>query len=101
MMFLPLLIVTAASLQSTKAFAWGDLGQEVVCEIAFQELTPSARAPGPSGGGGPASGRGSPTAYRLVAAIAERRVAKVDSLDTATAYAVGQQRAQRRGSRIR
>jgi hypothetical protein len=42
--FLSLLVVTAASLQSTKVFAWGDLGHEVVCEIAFQELTPSARA---------------------------------------------------------
>ncbi len=28
----------------TPAFAWCAIGQEVICEIAFQELTPAARA---------------------------------------------------------
>jgi hypothetical protein len=28
----------------TPAFAWGAIGHEVICEIAFQELTPAARA---------------------------------------------------------
>jgi hypothetical protein len=25
-------------------YAWGDTGHEIICEIAFQELTPQARA---------------------------------------------------------
>lgn len=32
------------SVTGTRSFAWGDLGHEVVCEIAFQELKPSAQA---------------------------------------------------------
>jgi hypothetical protein len=34
----------ATGLHADKSLAWGDLGHEVVCEIAFQELTPSARS---------------------------------------------------------
>jgi hypothetical protein len=36
--------------------------------------------------------------YRLVAAVAERRLAALDGLDTATACEVGDRWAQRRGS---
>jgi hypothetical protein len=39
--------------------------------------------------------------WRLVARIAERRLAQLEGLDTATAYAVGNAWAQRPGSLIR
>jgi hypothetical protein len=26
-----------------EAYPWGDIGHEIICEIAFQELTPRAR----------------------------------------------------------
>ena len=39
--------------------------------------------------------------YRMVAAIAERRLVALDGLDTATAFDVGNRWAQRRGSLIR
>jgi hypothetical protein len=39
--------------------------------------------------------------YQLVAAIAERRLAELDGLDTATAYDISNRWAQRRGSLIR
>ena len=39
--------------------------------------------------------------WRLVVRIAERRLAQLDGLDTATAYAVGNAWAQRPGSLIR
>lgn len=41
---MPVLMGAGTGLHPTGARAWGDLGHEVVCEIAFQELTPSARA---------------------------------------------------------
>lgn len=46
MRILPVLAVAGAFgvLWSPQALAWGDLGHEVVCQIAFQELTPQARS---------------------------------------------------------
>ena len=38
-----LIAAVAWSNSSTEVKAWGRIGHEVVCEIAFQELTPSAR----------------------------------------------------------
>jgi hypothetical protein len=38
--------------------------------------------------------------FQLAAAIAERRLAELDGLDTATAYQIGNRWAQRRGSMI-
>jgi hypothetical protein len=57
--------------------------------------------PGPRSRGRPAPGRERRQHYRLVVAIAERRLAELDGLDTATAYAVGNRWAQRRGSLLR
>ncbi|RVD31772.1 S1/P1 nuclease [Mesorhizobium sp. M4B.F.Ca.ET.017.02.2.1] len=37
------LLIIAAFLGQEKAFAWGDEGHQIVCSIAYKELTPSAR----------------------------------------------------------
>ena len=37
------LIVVSGLAVPERAYAWGDLAHQVICEIAFQELTPSAR----------------------------------------------------------
>jgi hypothetical protein len=37
-------LLVLALLASAHAWSWGDTGHRIVCEIAFQELTPAARA---------------------------------------------------------
>ena len=38
------LVVLLGLLGARDVYAWGDTGHEIICEIAFQELTPQARA---------------------------------------------------------
>jgi nuclease S1 len=37
------LVILLGVLPSREAYPWGDTGHEIICEIAFQELTPQAR----------------------------------------------------------
>ena len=44
---LGLLAIAAAASQlgaATQAFAWGDVGHKIVCQLAYLELTPAAKA---------------------------------------------------------
>lgn len=43
-LFISTIVVFLLATFGTRADAWGDLGHEIVCEIAFQELKPSAKA---------------------------------------------------------